>query len=66
MITKLRNTNIYEVIKFLDTLLIIFIILKLTDNINWSWWLVTIPVWIFFTGILIYKIIKKLNNDNKR
>jgi hypothetical protein len=31
----------------LGTLLfLIFLILKLTDNIDWSWWWVTAPLWI--------------------
>jgi len=24
---------------------IVFIVLKLTGVINWSWWLVTLPIW---------------------
>lgn len=28
------------------TLFLIFAILKLTDNITWSWWWVTSPLWI--------------------
>ncbi len=27
------------------TLFLIFTILKLTNNITWSWWLVTSPLW---------------------
>lgn len=27
-------------------LFIIFLVLKLTNNINWSWWWVTSPIWI--------------------
>ena len=27
-------------------LLAIFVVLKLTDNIDWSWWWVLSPVWI--------------------
>ena len=27
-------------------LFIVFLILKLTDNIDWSWWWVTSPLWI--------------------
>lgn len=31
----------------LGTLLfLIFLVLKLTDNIDWSWWWVTAPLWI--------------------
>jgi membrane protein YdbS with pleckstrin-like domain len=42
-------------------LFIVFLILKLTGNINWSWWWVTSPLWIpyaliilvFFLGIIV-------------
>jgi hypothetical protein len=27
-------------------LFLIFMVLKLTDNIDWSWWWVTSPLWI--------------------
>jgi len=27
-------------------LFLIFLVLKLTDNIDWSWWWVTSPLWI--------------------
>ena len=30
----------------LDVLQIIFIVLKLTNLINWSWWTVLTPLWI--------------------
>ena len=29
-----------------SVLFIVFLILKLTGNINWSWWWVTSPLWI--------------------
>jgi hypothetical protein len=29
-------------------LFIVFLILKLTNNIDWSWWWVTSPLWIGF------------------
>ena len=25
---------------------LVFLVLKLTHVINWSWWLVTLPIWI--------------------
>lgn len=28
------------------TIFLIFLVLKLTGNINWSWWWVTSPLWI--------------------
>lgn len=36
---------------------IIFLILKLDHAINWSWWWVTAPVWVF---ILIAHIIPEI------
>ena len=33
-------------------LFIVFLVLKLTGNIDWSWWWVTSPLWIPF-GIVI-------------
>jgi len=30
---------------FIDGLQILFIGLKLTNNINWSWWWVLTPLW---------------------
>lgn len=32
-------------IGFLGLLTIVFIVLKLTDVIDWSWWLVLLPAW---------------------
>ena len=32
-------------IGFLGLLAIVFITLKLTDVIDWSWWYVTMPLW---------------------
>ena len=34
-------------------LFIIFLILKLTGNIDWSWWWVTAPLWIPI-GIVLF------------
>ena len=46
-------------------LFIIFLILKLTDNIDWSWWWVTSPIWIpvavLLAALLLALIIKSIN-----
>lgn len=34
-------------------LFLIFLVLKLTGNIAWSWWWVTAPLWIPLTGALV-------------
>ena len=50
-------------------LFIVFLVLKLTNNIDWSWWWVTCPLWIglaiviavlLVTGLI--KFISKLLN----
>ena len=41
-------------------LFVVFLVLKLTGNIDWSWWWVTSPIWIPFlvaVAILITLII---------
>ena len=53
-------------LSFTELLLIVFIVLKLTNVINWSWWWVLSPLWItlgivvvILIGFGIYWIIKK-------
>jgi hypothetical protein len=49
-------------------LFIVFLVLKLTDNIDWSWLWVSSPLWIgvslvvFFHTILIWISVKTKNN----
>lgn len=38
-------------------LTIIFIVLKLTNNIDWSWWWVLSPIWISLLLIIFILII---------
>jgi len=38
-------------------LFIVFLVLKLTGNINWSWWWVTAPLWIPFAIAAIIGLI---------
>jgi hypothetical protein len=51
-------------------LFIVFLVLKLTNNIDWSWWWVTCPLWggfliaislfiVIFLGLWIGELIKK-------
>jgi len=52
------NTNSYSGgIGFLGLLQIVFIVLKILGVVNWSWWLVFIPVWISVLSFLIIFII---------
>lgn len=52
------NTNLYSSgIGFWGLLQIVFIVLKILGIVNWSWWLVLIPVWISVLSFLIVFII---------
>lgn len=44
-------------ISFLGLLAIVFIVLKLTGYITWSWWWVTAPIWGGLALILIALIL---------
>lgn len=48
-------------IGFLGLLAILFIALKLTNVITWSWWLVTLPLWgglaLFIVVLIVIGII---------
>lgn len=56
-----------EVRGTLETLLIVFIVLKLTNLIDWSWVWVLAPFWIpacvAIVGVIIYLIIFICNKD---
>lgn len=51
---KDNQVNYTPSLTFLDALCIVFIVLKLTHVINWSWWIVLAPIW---GGILVGIII---------
>jgi hypothetical protein len=45
-------------IGFGTVLFLVFLVLKLTGNIDWSWWWVTSPLWIPLTlGVAIIGIV---------
>lgn len=44
-------------LNFPGILLVVFIILKLTNNIDWSWWWVLSPLWIPFAFIACLSLI---------
>lgn len=39
-------------LSLMSVLLTIFIVLKLTDNIDWNWWWVLSPIWVPFALIV--------------
>lgn len=40
-----------------DILFVVFLVLKLTNVIAWSWWWVTAPLWIPLTLSLVIQVI---------
>ena len=57
-------------LSLMSVLLTIFVVLKLTDNIDWNWWWVISPIWMPFalivggvsiltTSMIIYYSFKK-------
>ncbi len=51
------NENKSNGIGFGVILFLIFMTLKLTGNIDWSWWWVTSPLWIPFVAAVILGIV---------
>jgi len=43
-------------------LFIVFLVLKLTDNIDWSWWWVTSPLWLPLAIVCVLLILLGLGN----
>lgn len=43
-------------IGFVGALTIVFIVLKLTDYIDWSWWWILSPIWISLIIVVVILI----------
>jgi hypothetical protein len=62
----MENKNVQNTgINFGGVLLIIFIILKLTNNLDWSWWWVLSPMWIPIALIIIVVLVSALVHSTK-
>ena len=44
-------------LSFTTILFLIFLVLKLTETITWSWWWVTAPLWVGPATILAFLIV---------
>jgi hypothetical protein len=49
----MANNNTSNGIGFGTVLFLVFLVLKLTGNIDWSWWWVTSPLWIPLALIVV-------------
>jgi hypothetical protein len=55
-----RNSGAGGGIGFSGILFIVFLVLKLCNVINWSWWWVTAPLWIPVIIVIICIIIIRI------
>ena len=65
-----NTTKVQGSFPFLSILCLIFITLKLTGYIAWSWWWVLAPIWIPISIILVVFVVVGMiyvaeNNKNK-
>lgn len=56
-ITNCENNGSNGGVDFFGILTIVFIVLKLTGVINWSWWLVLLPLWIWAAVFVIMLLV---------
>ena len=68
---KERTNSLGAKINFFDLLTLVFITLKLTNVINWSWWLVLLPMYGgVFVAIVVFAIalsvMKKIENKDEK
>ena len=62
----MANNNTSNGIGFGTVLFLVFLVLKLTGNIDWSWWWVTSPLWlplvlllVTIIGVVVFYNVKK-------
>ena len=48
----MENKIINGSVSLLSVLFIVLFILKITNTINWSWWIITLPLW-FWPALMI-------------
>jgi hypothetical protein len=61
-----KNISYKHSLGFFEALFLIFMTLKLTDVIDWSWWFITLPLWgpftialLIFVGFIMKLFIKR-------
>jgi hypothetical protein len=52
-----KTTTTYSGVNLSSVLFIVFLILKLTGNIDWNWWWITSPLWIPAALLIIVGIL---------
>ena len=69
-----KTITVFGGIGFLDALFLVFLVLKLTKVINWSWWWITAPLWgqvalcavILVVAIVILAVLKIIDRISDR
>lgn len=56
----MRDTDTRSGVGTLDVLQIIFIVLKLLNLIDWSWWIVFSPIWVAIILAMVIVIAESL------
>ena len=49
-----NNSNYTSGLSFSSILFLVFLVLKLTNVIDWSWWWVTAPLWVPIIIFLVF------------
>ena len=52
-----KTTTTYSGLNLSSVLFIVFLILKLTGNLDWNWWWITSPLWIPAALLIIVGIL---------
>ena len=55
--SKEQSVSYSRGIGFTGLLTIVFVILKLLEKIDWSWWWVLSPLWISFLLVMVFFVI---------
>lgn len=56
----MNNNKVVVHMPFCTILFIVFLVLKLTNVINWSWWWITAPLWIPVSIALVVLLISSV------
>jgi hypothetical protein len=52
-----KSIRVRSGLSFSTALFLVFLVLKLTGVINWSWWFVTAPLWFGWACVLVIPLL---------
>ncbi len=61
----MATTSSSSGVGFIDLLTVLFVGLKLTGHISWSWWWVFSPLWIPFLIVVILLIVYRYHANRR-